>query len=40
MIYLRKKVVDALFRAGISSDQWGDFVNEAVLEKIERGEEK
>lgn len=36
MIYLRKDVVDALYKAEIESSKWADFVNDAVLEKIER----
>jgi len=36
MIYLRKEVIDALYEAGIKGSEQSDFVNEAVMEKIER----
>ena len=35
MIYLRRGVIDALYKAGIESDKWQDFVNDAVMEKLE-----
>ena len=34
MVYLRKEVVDALYDAGVNSDDWQDYVNEAILEAI------
>ena len=40
MIYLRKEVVDALYKAGIKSDEWPRYVSNAVLEKIAREKKK
>lgn len=35
-MYLRKDVMDALYKAEIEPSKWAEFVNEAVLEEIER----
>ena len=35
MVYLRKDVVDAMYKAGLRSDKWQDFVNDVVMEKLQ-----
>lgn len=32
--------MDALYKAGIESSEWADFVNKVVLEKLEKGKKK
>ena len=40
MTYIRQKTVEALIEAKVSMDEWPEYINDAVVEKIKREKKK